>query len=299
MDAEHESALLLLDVYRQARGSTMAFPEVSDFEEWKDIDDERLYTLVGLLEHAGLVSKTVTLGGSISCRLTPAGVAKAEQLQRDRDTPRVRYDIALNGLVEAAADMFPTHRLELQGFLGSPHARILDTVLTLDEIFSAVSYLEDEKLVTVERTGSQPTAITLTPQGKRCGWNDKIDVRGFLDGKQQPGIGQQINIHGGQNQFGNHNTQTNNINPSLAEVANFAQQVLEAAVTMDVPENVREQLTDDAEALQREATRQEPQPGRIRRAFEAVLETLSQTGQAASDAQALLETGQNLLGMFG
>ncbi|MFB7467114.1 hypothetical protein ACFCZ1_27065 [Streptomyces sp. NPDC056224] len=275
MDTEQDSALLLLAMYQQAKGSTQEYIEVDQLPESGTLGDDRLLTLISHLQHADMV-ESLEVASGLACQLTPRGAVKAEQLLRDRDRPIVRYDMALNGLIAAATDKFPKHTLELQEFLFSRHARVLDTVLTIDEIFSAIEFLEAEKLVTVERDGGRPTAITLTPQGRRCGWTDNVDVQGFLAGQQPSGIQQnwQVTVNGGAPQMGQGNVQHNTFGYDLAQVMQLVRDLNGLVPSMNVPEPVRELIAEDVEALEREAGRENPQPARIRRLLEGIQETL-------------------------
>ncbi|MGW6874599.1 hypothetical protein ACWGHA_19925 [Streptomyces xanthophaeus] len=278
MDTEQESALLLLAIYQQSQGSTQEHVEVDELPEWEDLGDDRLLTLIRHLEHVGMVNNPYPLAvEGMIVQLTPHGVVRTEQLLRDRDRPIIRYDTALNGLVTAATDKFPKHRLELPEFLVSRNARILDTVLTLDEIFSAVEFLENEKLVTVEWDGVRPIAVTLTPQGRLCGWTDNVDVRGFLAGQQPSGIHQNwsVTVNGGAPQMGQGNTQNNTFGYDLTQVVQLVRELNGLVPSMNVPEVVREQIAEDVEALGREAGREEPQPARIRRLLEGIQEGMT------------------------
>lgn len=266
-------------MYQRVEGSTQEYIEVDELPAWRELGDGRLLTLIQHLQHANMV-ETLKVASGMTCQLTPRGVGRAEQLLRDRDRPVIRYDRALNGLIAAATDKFPKHRLEVQEFLFSSNARILDTVLTIDEIFSAIEFLEDEKLVTVEGDRGHPVAIMLTPQGRMCGWTDKVDVRGFLAGQKSSGIQQnwQVTVHGGAPQMGQGNVQNNTFGYDLAQVMQLVRELNGLVPSMNVPEPVREQIAEDVEALEREAGREEPQVNRIRRLLEGLQENLATNG---------------------
>ncbi|MFJ3205083.1 hypothetical protein [Streptomyces sp. NPDC086989] len=276
MDTERDSALLLLAMYQQANGSTQEYIEVDQVPGWGELGDDRLITLTGHLRDAHMVEMLEVPSG-MTCRITSQGVIKAEQLLRDRDRPVIRYDMALNGLIAATTDEFPKHRLEVQQFLLSGNARVLDTVLTIDEISRAIEFLEEEKLVTVERDDGGPIAITLTPRGRRCGWTEKVDVQGFLAGQQPSRIQQNwhVTINGGAPQMGQGNVQHNTFGYDPAQVSQLVRELNGLIPSMDVPEPVREQISEDVEALEREAAREDPQPARIRRLLERVQESLA------------------------
>ena len=294
VNTERASALLLVAMYQRLNGVAGTEVEVNKLPGWEDLGDERLLTLTAHLERAGMAVSGLAASGMSWC-LSPAGVLRAENLLEQRNRPVIRYDTALNGLITAATDKFPKHRLKVQDFLSSEHAQILDDVLTLDEIFSAIDYLETEQLVTVERDASRPTAITLTPRGRKCGWTTKVDVQGFLAGQHPVGIHNSwsVEVYGGANQIGPGNVQTNNFGLNAEQVMKLVREVKGLVPSMDVPEPVRERITEDVEALEREAEREEPQPARMRRLLEALRENLDPAkttsfGAAAAAAQSVM-----------
>ncbi|MFD7980857.1 hypothetical protein [Streptomyces sp. NPDC059071] len=266
MDTEQEAARLLVEVYETTEGAILQSVRV----QGESFD--RLLRLIGHLQNAQLVNVTGIDGVTVA--LTAAGVVRAEQLMSDRDRPVKRYNRALNGLIMAAADSFPQHRLDLKDFLSSRHAQILNSILTQDEVLNAAKFLEEEDLVTVVRDGEEPVAVVLTSRGRRCGWNDQVDVMGFLDGKKQSGVQQHIavTIHGNGTQVGQGNTQNNNFGYDPHQLAAFARAILAGAESMNVAEAAREQITKHARELEREAETAEPQKARIRDSLKGLKE---------------------------
>ncbi|MEU6985049.1 hypothetical protein ABZ946_16740 [Streptomyces sp. NPDC046324] len=280
MDTERASALLLVAMYQNNEANPVEYAVIDRLPGWGELGLPRLRVVIGHLQQAGLV-QPISAASMMAWRLTPVGVVRAEKLLHDRDRPIVRYDTAVNGLVTAAVDEFPEHRLELADFARSRHAEVLDTVLTLDEISSAVTFLETEKLITVERTDGRPTAVTLTSRGRECGWADKTDVRNYLTGRQPSGIHQNWNIavHGGAPQIGHGNVQHHH-GPDLDQVMRFARELhdLVSKGSMPVAETLRDQIVEDAEALEREVGLEMPQPSRVRRLLESLQENLATSG---------------------
>ncbi|MEV6247713.1 hypothetical protein AB0M38_16140 [Streptomyces sp. NPDC051742] len=260
METERASALLLVAMYKRNPSDPMEHLAVEELPGWGELGVPRLRMVTAHLRQAGLIRP---LGGSHQgvWQITPAGVVHAERLLRDRDRPIVRYDMAVNGLVTAGADAFPEHRLELADFLLSGHVQVLDTVLTREEVTRAVVFLEEEGLVTVERLDGEPTAITLTPQGRLCGWTDRTDVRGYLAGRQPSGIQQNWNVtvHGGAPQIGQGNVQHNDAQDPL-RVAEFARELRGMASTgaISAPADVRREIAEDARELERAARQGSP-----------------------------------------
>ncbi|MER5967708.1 hypothetical protein [Streptomyces sp. NPDC002057] len=292
METERASALLLVTMYQANEANPVDYTAIDLLPGWGELGVHRLRVVAGHLQQAGLVQP---LGAAYQMiwRVTPAGAVHAEKLLHDRDRPIVRYDAAVNGLVTAAIDVFPGHRLELETFGESAHAQVLDTALSPDEIAAAVAFLEEEKLITVERVDGHPAAITLTPRGRECGWVDKTDVRGYLTGRRPGGIQQNwnISVHGGAPQIGQGNVQHNH-GPDLGQVMRFAGELhgLVSGGSLTVPETVRDRIVEDAEALEREAGREDPRPGRVRRLLEDLRESLM-----VSDAPMALLAVQRLL----
>ncbi|XIE80167.1 hypothetical protein AB6O49_23690 [Streptomyces sp. SBR177] len=284
MDTEQDAALLLVELYEKAKGSVLQ--RVTMHTEGRE--PGRLETLAMRLHDVGLID---LVGAGMSCRLTTNGVVRAEQLILGRGRPVVRYNQALNGLVMEAADRFPKHRLELTEFMESRHARVLDSALTQDEVRNAARFLEEESLVTVERDGEELIAVVLTQQGRRCGWNDEVNVMSFLDGQEQSGIQQKmtVTVNGNGTQVGQGNTQNNTFGYDPHQLATFAREILADVKIMDIPEAVRNQVTEHAQALQREAEEAAPERTRIRRSLEGLREAVALSGSGAGALAAALQ----------
>ncbi|MFF1779871.1 hypothetical protein [Streptomyces virginiae] len=77
-----------------------------------------------------------------------------------------------------------------------------------------------------------------------------------------------VTVHGGAPQMGQGNTQNNTFGYDPAQLAAFAQQVLAAAHTTDVLPASRDAVTTEAEALQAELQRPQPDAGRVRTLFQ-------------------------------
>ncbi|MFJ4975147.1 hypothetical protein ACIP6X_07380 [Streptomyces coeruleorubidus] len=271
MTIEREADLLLVWLRGESNGDTQALVDAEPF--WHPPGDDRLVTLIDYLKVAGMVHNT-ELCASGACSLTPHGVAEAERLIADRDNPRIRLDHALNGLVAAAMENYPTTRLELVDFLCSTRMAVLDEMLEVAEVMRAIEYLEANKIVTVDSRSPQTIrAVTLTTLGIECGFKDPISVRNFLNDQRQPRIHNEWNItvNGGAPQMGQDNTQNNTFGYDPQQLTQFAREVLAAAHSADLPEEVRAVVVGDAAALQAELATAAPEPGRVRQLAERVL----------------------------
>ncbi|TXS20877.1 hypothetical protein EAO71_30725 [Streptomyces sp. ms191] len=311
MTFETEADLLLLWIREKTAGMDSRIsvdPHRSC--DWSEAAKGEVFRLVAWLAERGLVNHDGQRYGqrnagcnsfTTRCTLTPKGVREAERLLQLRGNKLHRFDTAANGLIVAAMDDVPDYHIVVQDFAASDRAVLLGQRIDAETIEKAAAFLVDNKLATVysrsvairPREAFDPSyALALTPSGIQCG-DQHINVRKFV-ANQQDARPVTTNIYGGNNQIGDHNTQNNNIGFPPDDLAQFAQQVLAAAVTMDVPEPIRERIAEDAEALQREAEREEPQPSRMRRALEGMRESLLQAGQDQA-AQKLIEMAGNFL----
>ncbi|MFE6186527.1 hypothetical protein ACFQ6U_19090 [Streptomyces sp. NPDC056465] len=312
MTIEDEANVLLTWLRRKVGANCLVSIDPHRTSDWEDHRSSALFTLVAWLAERGLVTHHGQ-DGPLGCRsvtarctLTPRGVREADRLIHLRDSKLHQFDAAANGLISIAMDDIPDYHVTIEEFSTSCGAFFLGHWLDYPVIKKAATYLVNKKLATVPGLSAgapSPDTIdlrhilALTPLGIRCGNQQPINVRNFVT--NQDNVHSATYIYGGNNQVGNHNTQNNTIGFSPDQLAQFAQQVLTAAVTMDVPEVVRERITDDAQALRREAEREEPEPGRLRRLFEGLQDSLRQAGQDQA-AQKLIEMGGGLLiGMFG
>ncbi|WP_371605029.1 hypothetical protein OG345_42180 (plasmid) [Streptomyces sp. NBC_01220] len=294
MTMDMDSARLLLGLNDKAGGDVDALVDLWDIP-WHGLSETEIIALVQVLEQDGLVNCHRASASGTTTRITGPGVIKAKELARRRDSPAHRLDFAADTLIKAAMEAYPGTRVELQMFVGSRGLWFYDYVLELSEVDRAIQYLEGNSLVEVEHGTGTPVAFRLTPLGVQCGSRHPISVRTFVSEQNNPrplGITFQGPVNGMQ--IGDYNSQHNSFGVDPGQLADFAQQVLAAATTMNVSPEVRGLIEDDATALEREAQRESPQPGRIRTAWETLRGSLV---QASSDqaAQRLLELGSQLL----
>ena len=274
MTTEREANLLLVWLRGKSNGDTRALVDAEPF--WYPPGDDGLVALIDYLRDAGMVHNTELCASGTSCSLTARGVAEAERLIADRDNPRIRLDHAISGLVAAAMENYPTTRLELIDFLCSMRMAVLDEILEVAEVFRAVEYLKANGIVTVDSRSPQTVrAVTLTTLGIECGFKDPISVRNFLNDQRQPRIHNEWNItvNGGAPQMGQDNTQNNTFGYDPQQLTQFAREVLAAAHSADVPEEVRATVVADVEALQAELATAAPESGRVRQLAERVLQS--------------------------
>ncbi|MFF7581308.1 hypothetical protein ACFZBE_41425 [Streptomyces sp. NPDC008061] len=217
-------------------------------------------------------------GSSPFIRLTANGLEEANRLRTDSQSKAKREVYLHSVLVRWAHQNAPAGGwASLQLFARDEHWWFCGTQVTWDEVDAAVNYLAERGLLQVQRTIGH-TSIAPTALGTDFA-HSHATLRTFMTQQQGSGDTYHVTNNGGTNQIGSNNILniTNGFQPD--QLAQFAQQVLAAAVTMDVPDSLREQITEDAQTLRREAEREEPQPGRIRRFLEGLQESLIQAGQ--------------------
>ncbi|MFC8661334.1 hypothetical protein [Streptomyces sp. NPDC057199] len=309
------AALLTLWMFEQSDGDTTLVIDPTEFTQQQEISEGRLRGVLEYASRQGTVKILGVLGSGrrAQVRLTVTGVLRAEDLVRVRGDSRVRFDYTVNALVTAAMDppvRYPPgaepgpHWIDLASFYiypsssrSVPHSRPYGTRISREEVVRAAEYLGERGLAVLHRQphgfSQEPYALELTGLGIECGSTDDVNVREFM--ASQPGfsIGT-VNNYGGANQIGTDNTQHNTIGSTPAELAAFARQVLASAHTIDLPEDQREQLIQDAQSLADEAGTGQPDPSRLRRLAARVRESLLQNGTDAV-VQGLLSGTQNLI----
>ncbi|MDX3772458.1 MULTISPECIES: hypothetical protein [unclassified Streptomyces] len=297
MTTNNDAARLLLWFLRESGGSTLAIKDPAESAEWQEMGDERVIVLLGILEDAGYLVQLPSMSAcGTQASMTARGVSEAERLARVRDSPMERIEFAAVGLIEAAMQTYPECQLSLESFILSDRMFFLGTVLELDAVLRAVALLQKHKLVTVHDgdRGTPPQGITLTTLGIECGSAADISVRDFMSQQQKAKFDLSGSTFHGPSQFGDGNIQHNTYSATPQQLADFAQQVLAAATTMDVTQSQREDIVQDAETLHRESARDEPEQGRLRRALDGLMASLR---QVASDqtAQGLVNIGLGLM----
>ncbi|WP_327697705.1 hypothetical protein [Streptomyces sp. NBC_00459] len=301
-------ALLVLWMFEQGDGDTTLLVDPAAYAQRHDISEGRLRGVLEYASRQGAVEIVGVLGSGrlAHARLTVAGVLRAEELMRVRSNSRVRFDYAVNALVTAAMDPpdeYPPgvapgpHWIDFVFFRSYwPHSRLYGTKISHEEVLRAAEYLGQRGLAVLQRGplhDSEPYALELTGLGITCGSTDDVNVREFMASQPRFSIGT-VNNYGGANQIGTDNTQHNTIGSTPTELAAFAQQVLASIHTIDLPEDQREQLVQDAQSLVDEASAGQPDTTRLRRLTARLRESLLQNGTDAV-VQGLLSASQNLI----
>ncbi|MEG9552190.1 hypothetical protein V5N34_29370 [Streptomyces baarnensis] len=286
-----------LDVSRGDLQEILATKQILDNAQLSESDER---AIISSLLSRRLVERAVNQanGASPLIRLTATGLGEANRLRTDSQSKAKREVHLHNTLVRWAHQNAPaSDYASLQQFALDKDWWFCGTPVTWDEVDEAVAYLAEHGLLQVQWTNGY-TGIAPTARGTDFA-HSHTTLRTFMTQQQGSGDTYLITNNGGTNQIGSKNTLniTNGFQPD--QLAQFAQQVLAAAVTMNVPEDLREQITDDAQTLQREAEREEPQPGRIRRFLEGLQESLMQAGQDEATKMLIQNSAQLLTNLAG
>ncbi|WP_405185809.1 hypothetical protein OG582_00330 [Streptomyces anulatus] len=288
-------AHLLVWMYeRSARGQgDLVGPE--DFPaEWRRARFRLRADLNDLVRKGQLERHFVFRRGNLY-RLSGAGELEAQRLLHLRRDPEGRQQHARDGLVSAASRAAYSPTIGLEAFLGMPQSQVYGESLTLDEVRVAAAFLVERGLATLHE-GDAPHSLkallTLTGVGIQCA-ESSLSVKDFLmQNGHLPTY--YTNVQGGNAQIGPGNTQNNHFGFDASQFAAFAQQVLADAPRVDIADELRSQLVRDASRLQEESTGPAPEPGRVRRAMDGVLESLVRHSTDGV-AQLLHETGRGLI----
>ncbi|WP_371648302.1 MULTISPECIES: hypothetical protein [unclassified Streptomyces] len=229
-------------------------------------------------------------------RLTHAGELEAQRLLYLRRDSEGRQQHAHNGLIAAAFRASYSPTVGLEAFLAMPQSQLYGDSLTLDEVRAAAAFLMERGLATLQEGNAQyplKALLTLTGTGVQCAESSLLVKDFLMQNGHLPTF--TTNIHGGHNiQVGSENTQNNNIGFDPSQFVDFARQVLAAAPRVEIAEELRGQIVRDASRLEEESTSPAPEPSRVRRALDGLMETLLQHSTDGV-AQLLYETGRSLL----
>ncbi|MFF0066618.1 hypothetical protein ACFYRC_34890 [Streptomyces sp. NPDC005279] len=285
------AALLVLWLSEKGDEATLRYENPEQFAQEQQLTDARLQAVLAYAQQQGTIEVLQALRHS-TVRLTITGMATVEQFLRARRTRRVRFDYLTSALVKAAMDTYPQCRLVMEEFLASDALCLYGDRLTREEALQAAEYLGEKGLAVLDRRDGRLQALRLEGAGIECGLavEDDVSVREFMENQPNISIG---SVYGGTNTFGNQNTLNVNHGASPAELADFAQRVLDAAHTVDLSEEQRSRLIDDAEQLANESASSAPTPGRMHQLGIRIRDALA---QGATDAitQGLLDAARHL-----
>ncbi|NEA54270.1 hypothetical protein G3I60_08925 [Streptomyces sp. SID13666] len=291
-----DAYLLIWMHERSAQGmGGLAGPE--DFpEEWKRGSRFRLRADLNDLVRRGQMERNFVFRRGNLYRLTHAGELEARRLLHLRRDPEGRQQHAHNGLITAASRASYSPTIGLEAFLAMPQSHMYGDSLTLDEVRVAAGYLVERGLATLYEGNTQhplEALLTLTGVGIQCAESPLLVKDFLMQNGHLPTY--DIDIHGGSNiQVGQENVQNNNSGFDPSQFIAFARQVLAAAPRVEITDELRGQIVRDAFHLEEEGTRPAPEPSRVRRALDGLMETLVRHSTDGV-AQLLYDAGRSLL----
>ncbi|MFE0257280.1 hypothetical protein [Streptomyces sp. NPDC059010] len=285
------AALLVLWLSEKVGEDTLRYENPEQFTQEQQLSDARLQAVLAYAQQQETVEVLQTLRHSI-VRLTITGVAAAEELLLARRTRRVRFDYLTSALVKAAMDTYPQCRLMVEDFLASGALCLYRDRLTQEEVLQAAEYLGEKGLAVLYRRDGRLQVLRLTGAGIECGLEgeNEVSVREFMQNQPNINIGSVY----GNTTIGDHNILKVTHGASPADFADFARRVLDAAHTVDLSEEQRSQLIDDAEQLANESASSVPTVSRM---HQLVIHIRDALAQGATDAitQGLLDAAHHLI----
>ncbi|WP_158854728.1 hypothetical protein [Saccharothrix deserti] len=281
-----------IDIEQHARGllehlGQSEQNEVAAYLEQSGIDIQNSHLIVDYLVDAGWAKDCSTFGEP-DCLLTGTGLAKAQRLLAERNSPAHRLGTLWTRMLRwlegnpGVADW--------SGFLAGDGVRYQGTDFTKAEVEKEAAYLYEHKLITAMRTwqGEDGTLRpTITTAGRDCLIHFEGDVNQYLN-------------RGGHSTT-NHTTHNNttitmtdsvgnitnassnvqqNVNSGLdtTEVLKFAGAVRQTLPVLGLDEAAQQAVDAQAEDLHQEASSAAPDRGRMRNLIDSILQTLKTAG---------------------
>ncbi|MFF6885483.1 hypothetical protein ACFY9F_20190 [Streptomyces sp. NPDC012421] len=285
---------LLIWLYDASQQNPGHYVDVADFLEAERLPAGLAAEMALRLRKLGLVQTIATLASTDSeVYPTDDGVLEARRLLDLRADTVARFRHACDVLL---AWVLRTGGRDSAVAAGSavedPQCSFAGDPLTEDEVLNAVDYLSDNGLVLIHPTDSG-ASVQITAAGTRCvlaggSVNDHLS--------RQPNVGDTYNINNSQGFVvgsQQHVVQHNHVGLDASKLAEFAQMVRQFAPTLGAADDQQGQIITDAEVLEEAATADQPEPGRIRAAYERLQANLTAIGTATPGLAMLAQAGQS------
>ncbi|MEV6165936.1 hypothetical protein AB0L71_29285 [Streptomyces sp. NPDC052052] len=245
------------------------------------------------LKRLGLVQVAETFGGTDSeVYPTEDGVLEARRLLDLRADTVARFrhacDVLLKWVLRTGGR---DSAVAVLSYTDDPQCSFAGEPLAEDEVLSALDYLADNDLVQIHPIDNS-AMVRITAVGTRCVLAGG-SVNDYLS--RQPNGGDTYNITNSQGFVAGsqqHVLQNNHVGLDASKLAEFAQMVRQFAPTLGAADNQQNQITTDAEVLEDAATADQPEPGRIRAAYEQLQTTLTAISTATPGLAMLVQAGQ-------
>ncbi|MFB7619868.1 hypothetical protein [Kitasatospora sp. NPDC056181] len=283
-------------VYDQNGNTPLGDVSLTPFADDHGLASDQAFQILRHCKQAGLLNDRFCSLGEAVADITPAGIAWVEARRRRQEDPAGRAAAARSGLLtwlwrrKHDGTRMPT----LAGILEAPQSLFEGIRLTGTEIDRAAGYLTAKGLIkgTARAIGmAGPLRAEITAEGEDCVENYDADLAAY---ERRNNGGATTNFHIGTN-TGNiaansrevTQTATTNqgINPS--ELVLLARSLRQAAPVLGLPESDVEEFADIATRIENEASTDTPDPGRLRRWGNAILDILNSPAVSGALAQTL------------
>ncbi|MEV7169891.1 hypothetical protein AB0O18_09370 [Streptomyces sp. NPDC093224] len=293
IEAEPHLSRLLIWLYDTTRNSRAHIVDVADFLESEGLPTDEAPEMALRLKMLGLVRVVESLAGTGSeVYPTDEGVLEAKRLLELRADTVARFrhscDVLLQWVLRAGGR---DAVVPVASYADHPQCSFAGEPLAEEEVLSTLEYLADNDLVQVLSTDNGAT-VGITAAGTRCVLGGG-SVNDHLNRRQNGGDTYNIThsqgfVAGSQE----HVVQNNNLGLDASKLAEFAQMVRQFAPTLGAADDQQHQIITDAEVLEDAASADEPEPGRIRAAYEQLQTTLVAIGTATPGLAMLVQAGQ-------
>ncbi|MEU7697588.1 hypothetical protein [Streptomyces sp. NPDC039028] len=286
---EHDPHLIRLLIWLGEQPDRQ-FADLDDYTAQTTTPVEDVHVLAHTLERDGLADSIGAFGEEDSYRVTDDGRVELRRLAQLRRDPAARHryatDAFLRWLYTTAHDQHP---VDAVGFLNTAESHYAGDELSVTELHYALARLIHPGLV--NEFDTEPKTVAITIDGIDCVLSGAT-VSDYLN-RTRPGDYYNINgtnvVAGSQTKVEQHN-HNNAFDPSA--MRQFAELVQQLAPTYGAAPEQQAELIRDAEVLAEEVDSETPQPGRVRAAFDAVMNGLAQIGPASAGLATTIESGQ-------
>ncbi|MFI0487482.1 hypothetical protein [Actinomadura sp. 9N215] len=299
VEADPYQSLLLSWLSERAHEHQLV--NISGFIADQELSQDEARAVVVQLEHRDLIKVSTSLAGKdiSQVQMTESGVIEAQRLRRLRNSRTARLAHACDELLrwafEAGQQGDPA---EIMTFVDTVGSYFAGDSLTVDEILGAFRYLEQRGLVQHAGISDTTTAaasikVRVTDDGADCVLSGRT-VNDFLSHHRQGGDTYNISkssgfVAGKQRSV----VQNNTIGFDPSEMRQFAELVLQMAPTLGIAPEQQEELIHDAEILSEETSGSQPEPGRVRAAYQRVQEALTAVTTTSAGLTVLIQQGQD------
>ena len=285
MRADIESmAVKLLDwIYEQTQSSADAFYDIQPFtDEYLEGDRNAGRTIVEFLESRGLVNPTYTFGCT-DAGLTPRGIQQAQRSIAARRDPSQRIPALRTAMLRWLLERESTDNAAMSWheFKEAPPARFMGDRFKLAETERQAEYLWSNGLIaaiSIEEEREGCVRPTLTPEGQDCVIEFGGRVSDYLNRGSRPANVNNIHIADNQGNLsiaGENFTQSITSGVDTSQLLKFAGAVRQLLPTLNLDDEDAEELDRQAEELHAAASDPEPNVGKLRSLWAAVMQGIT------------------------